>query len=242
MPMLFVAIVIFAGIASAFAGALIHAAAVRLPAELSVFGVPICAKCGTPEPTLAFIPGWSGACASCGARDQRLRWATEAAASVLVMTALIVHGLTLVGLAVALFNLVLLLILRIDWQHHLIFVTTIVPGIMLALVLAVLRSPAALLSATIAGVGAGILFALFFVLAMLIYKQQALGFGDILLAVLIGTMTGVRSIFPALFIGMVLAAVGGLLLIAIGLRTRRDYIPYGAYLCAGTIFVLIAYR
>jgi leader peptidase (prepilin peptidase)/N-methyltransferase len=87
-----------------------------------------------------------------------------------------------------------------------------------------------------------LVFALFFALAMLIYRQQALGFGDILLAVLIGTMTGIHSILPALFAGMFLAAVGGLLLIAIGIRTRRDYIPYGAYLCAGTILVLIAYR
>jgi leader peptidase (prepilin peptidase) / N-methyltransferase len=240
--MFFVVIVILAGVAGAFAGSLIHAAAVRLPAELNAIGAPICAKCGTPEPTLAVIPGWSGACANCGARDQRLRWATQAAASILVMAALVAHGLTLIGLAVALFNLVLLVILRIDWQHHLIFVATIVPGIMLALAFAVLRSPTALISATIAGVGAGLVFAIFFVLAMLIYKQQALGFGDILLAVLIGTMTGIRSIVPALFVGMLLAAAGGLLLIAIGVRTRRDYIPYGAYLCAGTILVLIAHR
>jgi leader peptidase (prepilin peptidase)/N-methyltransferase len=158
------------------------------------------------------------------------------------MATLVVHGLTLIGLAIALFNLLLLLILRIDWQHHLIFVATIAPGIMLALAFAVLRSPAALLSATIAGAGAGLLFSLFFVLAMLIYRQQALGFGDILLAVLIGTMTGIRSLIPALFLGMLLAALGGLLLIAVGIRSRRDYIPYGAYLCAGTILVLIVYR
>lgn len=240
--MFFVVIVILAGVAGAFAGSLIHAAAVRLPAELNAIGAPICAKCGTPEPTLAVVPGWSGACANCGARDQRLRWATQAAASILVMAALVAHGLTLIGLAVALFNLILLVILRIDWQHHLIFVATIVPGIMLALAFAVLRSPAALISSTIAGVGAGLVFAIFFVLAMLIYKQQALGFGDILLAVLIGTMTGIRSIVPALFVGMLLAAAGGLLLIAIGVRTRRDYIPYGAYLCAGTILVLIAHH
>ena len=95
-----------------------------------------------------------------------------------------------------------------------------------------LRSPSALISATIAGIGAGLLFALFFALAVFIYKQHALGFGDILLAVLIGTMTGIHSLIPALLLGMFLAAAGGLLLIAIGVRTRRDYIPYGAYLCA----------
>jgi leader peptidase (prepilin peptidase)/N-methyltransferase len=238
----FVLIVIIAGIVGAFAGSLIHAAAVRLPADLSAIGVPICAECGAFEPAQALIPGWSGACLGCGARNHRLRWATEAAAAILVMASLAVHGLTVLGLAVAVFNLLLLLILRIDWQHHLIFTTTIAPGILLALAFAVLRSPSALISATIAGAGAGLLFALFFALAVFIYKQHALGFGDILLAILIGTMTGIHSILPALLLGMFLAAAGGLLLIAIGVRTRRDYIPYGAYLCAGTMFVLIVLR
>jgi leader peptidase (prepilin peptidase)/N-methyltransferase len=238
----FVLIVIIAGIVGAFAGSLIHAAAVRLPADLSAIGVPICAECGAFEPAQALIPGWSGACLGCSARNHRLRWATEAAAAILVMASLAVHGLTVLGLAVAVFNLLLLLILRIDWQHHLIFTTTIAPGILLALAFAVLRSPSALISATIAGAGAGLLFALFFALAVFIYKQHALGFGDILLAILIGTMTGIHSILPALLLGMFLAAAGGLLLIAIGVRTRRDYIPYGAYLCAGTMFVLIVLR
>jgi leader peptidase (prepilin peptidase)/N-methyltransferase len=238
----FVLIVIVAGIVGAFAGSLIHAAAVRLPADLNAVGVPICPECGAFEPAQALIPGWSGTCSGCGTRQHRLRWATEAAAAILVMASIAVHGLTLIGLAIAVFNLLLLLILRIDWQHHLIFTTTIAPGILLALAFAVLRSPSALISATVAGVGAGLLFALFFALAVFIYKQHALGFGDILLAILIGTMTGVHSLFPALLLGMFLAAAGGLLLIAIGVRTRRDYIPYGAYLCAGTMFVLLVLR
>lgn len=234
-------VVILAGVAGAFAGSLIHAAALRLPSDLDVIGPPICPSCSTVQPKRAMFPGWSGTCVACGAVDNRVRWATEAAATALSMTAIIVYHATLLGVGVALFSLLLLLILRIDWQHHLIFTITIVPGIVLALAVAVLRSPAAFISASIAGAGAGILFAFFFALATLIYRRQALGFGDILLAVLIGTMTGIQSIVPALFVGMLLAAGGGLLLVAIGRRTRRDYIPYGAYLCAGTIIILLVH-
>ncbi len=237
--MLLAVFVVVAGIAGAFAGSLIHAAAVRLPSDLDPIGPPICASCSVVQPKRAMFPGWSGTCAACGFADNRVRWATEVAAMALAMTAIIVYHATLLGVGVALFSLLLLLILRIDWQHHLIFTITIVPGIVLALALAVLRSPSALVSASIAGVGAGLLFASFFALAVLIYRKQALGFGDILLAVLIGTMTGIRSIIPALFVGMLLAAAGGVLLVAIGRRTRRDYIPYGAYLCAGTIIILL---
>ncbi len=237
--MLFALLIILAGVVGAFAGSLIHAAALRLPADLDPIGPPLCPQCSTVQSKRALIPGWSSVCPNCGASDHRHRWATQAAATVLTVASIAIYHLTLIGIGVALFSLLLLLILRIDWQHHLIFTITIVPGIVLALAVAMLRSPNALLSAGVAGVGAGLLFGFFFALAILIYRKQALGFGDILLAVLIGTMTGVRSIIPALFIGMLLAAIGGLLLIALGIRSRRDYIPYGAYLCAGTIIVLL---
>jgi leader peptidase (prepilin peptidase)/N-methyltransferase len=236
--MLLAVMVVVAGVIGGFAGSLINAAAVRLPAELDPIGPPICPHCSAMQPKRAMFPVWTGVCANCGASDHRIRWVTEAAATALSIAAIALYHLTFKGLGVAIFSLLLLLILRIDWQHHLIYTITIVPGIVLALALAMMRSPRVFLSASVAGIGAGLLFGFFFALALLIYRKEALGFGDILLAVLIGTMTGVRSILPALFVGMFLAAVGGLVLIAIGVRTRRDYIPYGAYLCAGTIIVL----
>ncbi len=233
--------VLLAGVLGAFAGSLIHSASVRLPADLDPIGPPLCPNCSALQSSRALIPGWPKACPTCGASDHRQRWATEVAATVLAVSSIVVYRVTVLGIGVALFSLLLLLILRIDWQHHLIYTVTIVPGIVLALALATLRSPRALLSASVAGIGAGLLFAFFFALAILIYRKQALGFGDILLAVLIGTMTGVHAILSALFVGMLLAAVGGLVLVLLGVRGRRDYIPYGAYLCAGTILVLFVH-
>lgn len=237
--MLLALFIVIAGILGAFAGSLINAASLRLPADLDAIGPPVCPECSAVQPRRAMWPGWTRGCVSCGAQNLRVRLLTEGAAAALAMASIGIYHVTLAGIGVALYSMLLLLILRIDWQHHLIFTITIVPGIMLALALSVLRSPSALISAGIAGVGAGLLFGFFFALALLIYRKNALGAGDILLAVLIGTMTGVHAIIPALFFGMILAAVGGLALIVFGLRSRRDYIPYGAYLCAGTIFVLL---
>ncbi|MBX6341626.1 MAG: prepilin peptidase, partial [Thermomicrobiaceae bacterium] len=56
---------------------------------------------------------------------------------------------------------------------------------------------------------------------------------------LIGALPGRELVVPAIFYGMALAALGGVFLIAIRRRGRRDYIPYGAYLCLGTILVLL---
>ena len=234
-----VGIGIIAALLGLVAGTGIHVAAVRLPAGLTPLGAPVCAGCAAPVPPQALLPWSRTTCTACGAESDRQRLATQLAAAVLVVLALFLHGLTVSGISVAVFSLILLLILRIDWQHHLIYVATIVPGIVVAFAVAALTSPEKLISALVAAALEGFAFALFFVLAMVIYRRQALGFGDILLAVLIGAMTGLGQVVSAMFIGMVLAALGGVLLVLIGVRTWHDYIPYGAYLCAGAILVLL---
>lgn len=231
--------IVISGIAAAFAGSIIHAVSIRLPARKEPLGRPICAHCNEPMTLRSFIPFLPGTCPSCGERVNWHKPATELAALAVVVLALVSHGLTLNGFTYALFCLILLLILRIDWQHHLIYTVVIVPGVVLAFFLAVLDSQSALVSALIAAAGAGLLFAGFFGLAILIYRKRAMGFGDILLAFLIGAMARIDLIVGALLLGMLLAALGGLFLIAIGKRTRYDYIPYGAYLCLGAMIVLL---
>jgi leader peptidase (prepilin peptidase) / N-methyltransferase len=231
-----------AAVFGALAGSLIHAISLRLPAGLDVFGPVPCQKCRASMPATAYIPFLPSRCPDCGMSPNWHKPATEAAATAVAGLAILIHGATLDGLSTALFGLVLLQVLRIDWQHHLIYTIVIVPGSILALLLAVVDSQSALISALIAGIGAAVLFALFYALAILIYRRRALGRGDILLAFLIGAMARIDLVVPALLVGMVLAALGGLFLIAIGKRTRHDYIPYGAYLCFGAMIVLLLPR
>lgn len=230
---------VLAAIVAAFAGSVIHAVALRLPAHLEPVGFPVCAGCHTPLALTSLIPFIPARCPSCGETANWHKPATELASAAIVVLALVSHGMTLDGLTYALFCLILLLILRIDWQHHLIYTIVIVPGVVLAFALAVIESQSALISAAIAAAGAGLLFAAFFGLALLIYRKHAMGLGDILLAFLIGAMARVDLVAGALLLGMLLAALGGLFLIGIGKRTRYDYIPYGAYLCLGAMIVLL---
>lgn len=131
----------------------------------------------------------------------------------------------------------LLLILRIDWQYHLIQDWTILTGVVLALAAAASTSTGALIGAVLAGLGAALVFFLFYLLARVIYRQAALGFGDVLLAGLIGVAVGPAGVFGTLFWGMVLASLGGLL-ISLLRRSLRTYFAYGSYLAAVTIGVL----
>ena len=226
------------------AGLFIDHAAGAIPNERRLLALPTCPECGKPWRGLQLLPVigslWSPKCAQCGASTSRLRPFTEIVTGVLFVLAYWRHGPGAAFVATAAFIAVLLVILRIDWRHHLIYPNTVLLGLVLAFGYAAIfpRQSNALLWSTVAAIGAAVLFLFLFVLAQVIYRQRALGFGDVLLAALIGAMAGTNTLV-ALVVGMVLAALGGLLLVALRVRTMRDYIPYGAYLCAGTIATLL---
>ena len=217
------------------AGGVIDAIATRLPAGLTLVGLPVRGDHHTPS-ARALLP-YFGARTTTDSNVSKL--ATDIAAAAAVFAALNLQGWTFDGLRASLFALLLLLILRIDWQNHLIYMITIVPGVILALALSAYSSFSDFVSSGIAGIAAAFVFLLLFMLAVAIYRKRALGFGDVLLAGLIGTMTGLSGVASALMLGMLLASLGGLFLIVIRVRKRTDYIPYGAYLSLGALVVVL---
>jgi leader peptidase (prepilin peptidase)/N-methyltransferase len=215
---------------------LINVIASRLPADGDppILGLPIRPNGG--EDAFALIP-------FLGARQPggRIDWpklGSDIAAAATVVVAFGRYGFSFDGLRAAVFALALLLVLRIDWQNHLIFTITILPAILVALAFQAFSSTDELVWSAIAMVGAAVVFLVLFILALVIYGKRALGLGDIYLAGLIGAMTG-ESVVNAIILGMCLAAFGGLFLILIRVRSRTDYIPYGAYLCLGAMIVVL---
>ena len=218
-------------------GAGINVLATRLPADLPLRGPALRTADGEPNPRW-HIPYLGAQDAESGEID----WpnlGTQIGAAIVIAAALFIHGFSFSALKAIVLTAVLLTILRIDWQHHLIFLLTIWPGILFALAFSLASSPSDLFSSAIAGLAAAAVFLVLFFLAILIYKQRALGLGDVFLAGLIGTMVGLPFIAQTIFLGMFAGAVGGLFLIAIRVRTRKDYIPYGAYLSLAAIVVVL---
>lgn len=238
-----VALFILVALLGFIVGSWIDYAATAIPAERPPWRLPACPACEARWRGVAMLPVLgpliARRCPACAAPISRMRPLTEGATGILFALALWRAASPAEFAALAIFTVLLLLILRIDWQNHLIFQNTIIVGIMIALAYAAILSPEprALLWSLVAAVGAALLFLLLYFLALVLYRRRALGFGDVLLAALIGAMTGQQA-FMAIFIGMILGAAGGLLLVALRVRTMRDYIPYGAYLCAGTIIAL----
>jgi leader peptidase (prepilin peptidase)/N-methyltransferase len=89
--------------------------------------------------------------------------------------------------------------------------------------------------------GAAAAFTFFFVLH--IVAPGGMGFGDVRLSFILGLFLGWLGwpyVLGGLFAGFLYGAVVGLVMIAIGQRSRGQHIPFGPYLAAGTMtFVLL---
>lgn len=87
----------------------------------------------------------------------------------------------------------------------------------------------------LAGFGVG---AVFYALVA-VSNGRLMGGGDIKLAFLMGLILGWQNLLVALFIAFNSAAVIGVTLIALKIKARKDYIPFGPFLIAGTIIAFL---
>ena len=79
----------------------------------------------------------------------------------------------------------------------------------------------------------------FFFLIVLISKGKGMGFGDVKLAGLMGLILGWPNIIFALFLSFLSGATVGLALVILNKKGLKSQIPFGPFLSASTIFVLV---
>ncbi len=134
----------------------------------------------------------------------------------------------------------------IDWRYRLIYPVMTWAGFVVALLIGLVSGPHpdnalpdGIASSLLGAVVGGGFFYLIYIIAYAIYKRRALGFGDVLLAILIGAMMGFPRVVTSLFLGTVLGGGVALAYFFFGGKRWRDFIPYGTTLCLGVIFVLV---
>lgn len=147
----------------------------------------------------------------------------------------------------SLFALVLVQVIFFDFEHRLILDRVMFP----AMVLALLVTLSALLGGRmglwfqpwwmgiVMGLIAGVLFLLLALLGSALFKAEALGFGDVKLAVFLGLLLGWPYTFTALFYGAFLAVVG-VIVFAVRNRSLKGTIAYGPYLAGGALLMLLS--
>lgn len=91
--------------------------------------------------------------------------------------------------------------------------------------------------ALLAAVVAFVVFTLLHVIS-----PRSMGFGDVKLSFVLGLFLGYLGwgeVVLGLFLGFLYGAVIGIGLILTGLRTRKDHVPFGPFLAAGTVTAIL---
>jgi len=130
----------------------------------------------------------------------------------------------------------------IDLEHYMvpnrIVVATLVVSLpLLALAALVGDDWSSLRSALIGSVAAGA-----GLLVINLISPRGMGMGDVKLALVLGLYLGwfdLGHVLLGLFLGFLLGAVGGVLLIAVGLRSRRDHVPFAPFLAGGAALAVL---
>jgi leader peptidase (prepilin peptidase)/N-methyltransferase len=153
------------------------------------------------------------------------------------------------GLAVSFFFLafvaaVLIVTGAIDWLHRYIYTVVILGGALVAVAASSFVPRHSLANALIGVLVAGFVFVAFFALARAMYPRKAapFGLGDVYLAIFIGAAVGFTNLLPAIFVGMLLAGLFSVAILAVRWagRTGPEYISYGTFLCIGALAYLLA--
>lgn len=152
---------------------------------------------------------------------------------------------------------IFVLITVIDLEHRLILFVVIIPSSVLALVDAVLtpeNHPPDLGTALIGGLlGFGVFFVMYLggiLFSYVVAKMRgyelpevAFGYGDVMLSTLCGLILGWQPMVVAMFIAVFLGAFGAVVYLVLrGLTGRYDMftpLPYGPYIVAGTLILLL---
>jgi leader peptidase (prepilin peptidase)/N-methyltransferase len=215
----------------------------RFPRELPLGRRPRCTRCGHPLtwellPLVGYL-AQRGRCRHCHQPIPRFFPLVELLTAVVLAVLFLRLPVLLAGLY-ALFSLALIMTLFLDWLHRYIYYAVIVPAAAVALVGSLLRlesHPTILYS--LLGLGIGVVFfGLLYFLGQILFHSQALGLGDVWLAGAIGAMAGFPGALLALAMGMVMAGLGGGILLLIRRGSPRDYMPYGSFLCLGALIYL----
>jgi leader peptidase (prepilin peptidase)/N-methyltransferase len=133
---------------------------------------------------------------------------------------------------------VLVQVIFFDLEHQLVLDRVLLPSAVAALVLSLVTPSLGPLTAFLTGLVTGLVFAAIAEIGSFVFKAEAMGYGDVKLSAFLGLILGPRPTFSAVVLGVILAGVVAVALLALRIRGMRDSISYGPFLAAGAIVAL----
>jgi leader peptidase (prepilin peptidase)/N-methyltransferase len=131
------------------------------------------------------------------------------------------------------------LVFVIDLEHRLILRVVIFPAIGIAILGSLVYPGLGVRRALLGGAFSFLLFFAIVVFGRLAFGRTAMGGGDANLAAFIGLITGFPEVILALLITVLLGGAVSVILVLGRAKKLKSYIPYGVFLVAGGLAVLV---
>jgi leader peptidase (prepilin peptidase)/N-methyltransferase len=222
-------------------GSFLNVCILRLPHDQSLVRPrSTCPNCKQPIAWRDNIPVFSwlwlrGKCRWCHARISLQYPLIEALVGVIFGAALVAYGPTVQAVSAALFGTLLLGIAITDARHYLIPDEFSLGGLVIGLLLALGNGVPGFLEALLgAAVGFGLLWAVARA-GQWVFKEEAMGGGDIKMMAMVGSFVGWRGVLLTLFAG---AALGSLIFVPLSLKKKR-LVPFGVFLAVGAVVTFV---
>jgi leader peptidase (prepilin peptidase)/N-methyltransferase len=223
-------------------GSFLNVCIVRLPADESVIRpASRCPRCRQPIARYDNIPilSWlvlRGRCRRCG---ESISWQyplIELVTGAMWAATVWWWGPTITAVTGAIFGTILLGIAVTDARHYLIPDEFTIGGAVIGLALSLSGGYRGLLDAVIgAALGFGLLF-LVGAVGRWMFKEEAMGGGDIKMMAMVGTFVGWKGVLLTIFLG---ALAGSLVFVPLTLRKKR-LVPFGVFLAVGAAVTFLA--
>jgi leader peptidase (prepilin peptidase)/N-methyltransferase len=133
---------------------------------------------------------------------------------------------------------VLVQVIFFDLEHQFILDRVLLPAGLAAVALSFFTPGLGVVQSVLTGLVTGVAFLVLALVGSLLFKAEAMGFGDVKFSVFMGLVLGARATFSAVVLGFVLAGLVAVALVVLRVRSMRDSIPYGPFLAAGAVVAL----
>jgi len=223
-------------------GSFLNVCICRLPQERSIVYPPSnCPKCGHNLSFVDLIPVFSylslrGKCRYCKGTISVRYPIVEILTSLLFAAVFFKFGLGIDAVFHAVFVSLLIVIIFTDLEtqtiHDYLSFGGIVTGILYGLY------TGRIISSLIAMVIGGLFFLFVRQIGWFLYKKEAMGEGDVLLASMLGAFFGIEGMVLSIMLSFLLGAIISLVLLGLKIKKRGEEIPFGPFMAIAALVVM----
>lgn len=222
-------------------GSFLNVCIYRIPKGESISYPPShCMGCGTRLKHLDLIPIISyllakGKCRYCGEKISLQYPIIEILNAFIYVLLFYKFGLSLLLIKYSILCSVLLVISIIDFDHKIIPNSINLFLLIYGIIFNIIDFSFSNLTSNLLGlfIGGG----LFLLIAII--SKGAMGGGDIKLVAVLGLLFGFKKILLITFLSFIIGAIISILLLLFKIKKRKDYIPFGPFICIGAFITII---